>query len=154
MKNARKNRIVVDTNVMISAVFFKGKPYVILDAWRTGKLEIILSQEIIEEYSEVLERLSKKYPSIDTSGILSMFTTGCRMVEPEAIDKQICEDPDDDKFIAAAIGGEIEIVISGDKHLLDVNGYSGIEILRPADFIERYLSEQSNSAELHKDDSE
>ena len=150
MKYARKNRIVVDTNVMISAVFFKGKPDVILDAWRAGKLEIILSQEIIEEYSEVLERLSNKYPAINTSGILSMFTTGCRMVEPEVIDKQICEDPDDDKFIAAAIGGETEIVVSGDKHLLDVDGYSGIEILRPAAFIERYLSEQSNAAELHQ----
>lgn len=147
MKYARKNRIVVDTNVLISAVFFKGKPDVILDAWRTGKLEIILTKEIIEEYSEVLERLSKKYHSIDTSGILSMFTTGCRMVEPEAIDKQICEDPDDDKFIAAAIGGDSGIVITGDKHLLDVNGYSGIEILGPAEYIDKYLSEQSNAAE-------
>lgn len=140
MKYVRKKRIVFDTNVLISAVFFKGKPAVILEAWRTGKLEIILSQEILEEYSKVLERLSERYPSIDTSGILSMFTTGCRMIEPEAIGKQICEDPEDDKFIAAAIGGEAETIISGDKHLLEVKGYSGIEILRPAEFINQYLS--------------
>jgi len=147
VKYARKKRIVVDTNVLISAVFFKGKPDIILGAWRTGKLEIILSEEILNEYSEVLERLSEKYPSIDTSGILSVFTTGCRIVEPEAIGKQICEDPEDDKFLAAAISGEAETIISGDKHLLDVNGYSGIEILRPAEFIDQYLSEQSNAAE-------
>ena len=148
MKYARKKCIVVDTNVLISAVFFKGKPDIILEAWRTGKLEMILSHEILEEYSKVLERLSERYPSIDTSGILSMFTTGCRMIEPaEAIGKQICEDPDDDKFIAAAIGGEAETIISGDKHLLEVKGYSGIEVLRPAEFINQYLSEQSNAVE-------
>ena len=147
MKYARKKRIVVDTNVLISAVFFKGKPDIILGAWRTGKLEIILSEEILNEYSEVLERLSEKYPSVDTSGILSVFTRGCRIVEPEAIGKQICDDPDDDKFLTAAISGEAETIISGDKHLLDVNGYSGIEIIRPAEFIDQYLSEQSNAAE-------
>lgn len=147
MKYAREKRIVVDTNVLISAVFFKGKPDVILEAWRTGKLEMILSHEILEEYSKVLKRLSERYPSIDTSGILSMFTTCCRMIVPEAIGKQICEDPDDDKFIAAAIGGEAETIISGDKHLLEVKGYSGIEVLRPAEFINQYLSEQSNAVE-------
>ena len=47
-------RVVIDTNVLISAIFFKGKPDVILDAWRTGKLEIILSPEILNEYSRVL----------------------------------------------------------------------------------------------------
>ena len=142
MKYARKKRIVVDTNVLISAVFFKGKPGVILEAWRTGSIEILLSEEILKEYSEVLKRLSKKYPSIDTSGIMSVFATGCRIVEPENIGKQICADPEDDKFLAAAISGEAEIIISGDKHLLDVNGYSGLEILRPAEFIDRFLSEQ------------
>ena len=147
MKYARKKRIVVDTNVLISAVFFKGKPDVILEAWRTGKLEILLSEEILKEYAEVLKRLSEKYPSIDTSGILSVFTTGCRLVEPEAIGKQVCEDPDDDKFLAAAIGGEAETIISGDRHLLEVNGYAGIEILSPAEFIDQCLSEQSNASE-------
>lgn len=147
MKYARKKRIVIDTNVLISAVFFKGKPGVILEAWRTGSVEIILSGEILKEYSEVLKRLSEKYPLIETSGILSFFVTGCRIVEPEVIDKQICDDPDDDKFLAAAIGGEAEIVITGDKHLLDVNGYSGLVILRPAEFVEQYLSEQSNAVE-------
>lgn len=145
MKYVRKKRIVVDTNVLISAIFFKGKPDVILEAWRAGSLEIILSEEILHEYSEVLKRLSEKYPSIDVSGILSVFASGCRIVEPEVLGKQICDDSDDDKFLAAAIGGEAETIVSGDKHLLDVNGYSGIEILRPAEFIEKYLSEQSNA---------
>jgi uncharacterized protein len=142
-------RVVIDTNVLISAIFFKGKPDVILDAWRFGKLEIILSAEILNEYSKVLQRLTAKFPSVDTTGILSILTAGCMVLEPGDLEKQICDDPDDDKFLAAAIAGNTETIISGDKHLLDVNGYAGIEILRPAEFIEKYLSEQTNAAEQH-----
>ena len=57
---------------------------------------------------------------------------------PGELGKQVCDDPDDDKFLAVAIAGDAETIISGNKHLLDVNGYAGIEILRPAEFIERY----------------
>jgi putative PIN family toxin of toxin-antitoxin system len=149
LKNDLKRRIVIDTNVLISAVFFKGKPDVILEAWKAGKLDRVLSEEILNEYSKVLDRLAIKFPSVDTSGILSVFTRGCIIVEPGVISNQICEDPDDDKFISAALGGASKAIISGDKHLLDVNGYSGREVLSPAEFIEKYLSEQANAAEQH-----
>lgn len=142
-------RVVIDTNVLISAIFFKGKPDVILEAWRTGKLEIILSAEILYEYSNVLERLSVIFPSVDTSGILSILTAVCRVVEPKVIENQVCDDPDDDKFLAAALGGTSKTIITGDKHLLDADGFAGIEILGPAEFIDRYLTEQSNTAEQH-----
>ncbi|RKZ01447.1 putative toxin-antitoxin system toxin component, PIN family [Candidatus Fermentibacteria bacterium] len=79
--------------------------------------------------------------------ILSILTAGCRIVEPEIIENQICDDPDDDKFIAAALGGKANTIVSGDKHLLDVNGYSGIEIIKPAEFVKQYLSEQLNAVE-------
>ena len=140
-------RVVIDTNVLISAIFFKVKPDIILDTWGNGKLEIILSAEIFTEYSRVLHRLADKYPSIDTSGILYLLAAGSKFVEPADMDKPICEDPDDDEFIAAAIGGTVKTIISGDKHLLDFNGYYGIEILRPSEFIDQYFSEQSNTAE-------
>lgn len=140
-------RIIIDTNVLISAIFFKGKPGVILEAWILGKLEIILSTDILNEYSEVIGRLSAKYPSVETSGIFYILTAGCKIVEPEVIENQVCDDPDDDKFIATALAGNTKIIVSGDKHLLDVNGYSGIEILKPAEFVEQYLSEQSNAVE-------
>jgi len=122
-------RVIIDTNVLISAVFFQGKPAVILEAWITGKIEIVLSTDILNEYSEVIERLSAKFPSVEISGILSILTAGCRIVEPEISEKQVCDDRDDDKFIATALSGKTNIIVSGDKHLLDVNGYSGIHYL-------------------------
>lgn len=142
-------RVVIDTNVMISAIFFKGKPDIVLDAWRDGKLEIVLSVEIFNEYSRVLHRLADKYTTIDTSPILYLLAAGSKFIEPKGIYGPVCEDPDDDKFIAAAIGGAAKTIISGDKHLLDINEYSGIEILGPSEFINQYLGEQSNTVEKH-----
>ena len=57
-------QVVVDTNVLISAVFFGGKPGQILEAWQQKKIELVISTEILAEYVDVLHRLSAKYPKV------------------------------------------------------------------------------------------
>lgn len=52
----------------------------------------------------------------------------------------VCDDPDDDKFLACAIASGTKIIVSGDKHLLRVSGYQGIEVLKPKTFIDVYLT--------------
>jgi predicted nucleic acid-binding protein len=58
-------RIVLDTNVFVSGVFFSGPPYDILNAWRDGRVEIVVSPEILEEYVRVGEELARGFPGID-----------------------------------------------------------------------------------------
>jgi len=58
---------------------------------------------------------------------------------PTVLDRQVCTDPDDDKFLACAVASGASTIVSGDKHLLSVSGYRGIEALRPRAFLERYL---------------
>ena len=135
-------QVVVDTNVLISAIFFGGKPELILEAWRTGKLDLLITEEILSEYVDVLHRISEKYPRVDITKIIPLITKCGILIEPQILNQIICEDPDDDKFIAAALGSLSSIIISGDKHLLDVSGYSGIEMIKPAVFVKKYLSEQ------------
>jgi len=137
-------QVVVDTNVIISAIFFGGKPELILEAWRTGKFDLLITEEILSEYVDVLHRISEKYPRVDITKIIPLITTCGILVEPQILNQIICEDPDDDKFIAAALGSSSSIIITGDKHLLDVSGYSGIEIIKPAVFVKKYLSEPSH----------
>ncbi|MCK4506593.1 MAG: PIN domain-containing protein [Candidatus Aegiribacteria sp.] len=60
-------RIVVDTNVLISAVFFGGKPGFILDAWRDRKLEFIITEETLAEYVAVLHRFGIRYPGVNST---------------------------------------------------------------------------------------
>lgn len=56
------------------------------------------------------------------------------------LEGQVCADPDDDKFLACALASGARIIVSGDKHLVDVSGYRGIEVLRPRAFVDRYLA--------------
>lgn len=133
-------RAVVDTNVLISGIFFAGPPHEILEAWVNETLDFVVTTEILDEYQRVVEELSSQYPAIDAGQILDLLVVNTFICAPVALVEPVCEDPDDDKFIACALGGGANIIISGDKHLLGVSGFQGIEVLRPRDFIDEYLA--------------
>ncbi|MCP4677188.1 MAG: putative toxin-antitoxin system toxin component, PIN family [Deltaproteobacteria bacterium] len=132
-------RIVVDTNVFISGVFFSGPPYKILNAWRDGLVQLIVSEEILNEYREVGDRLQDSYPNVDPNPFLELVVKNAKLVVGAKLDNQICDDPDDDKFFSCAVSGKCRLVVSGDKHLLNASGYRKIEVVKPRDFLERYL---------------
>ncbi len=133
-------RVILDTNVLISGVFFSGPPYQILRAWRDGKLKLVISPEIFEEYERVGEELSKKNPSVDIQSFLNLVTVNAVIVPEQTLPEQVSDDPDDDKFLACALSSKTKKIISGDKHLLKVIGFRGIEVLKPRQFLDRYLS--------------
>ena len=132
-------KTVLDTNVFISGVFFKGPPYQILKAWREGHIRLSIPDEIFEEYQRVGELLSNDYPKVDLGPILELLAINTEFVMPKKLQTPVCEDPDDDKFLACAIAGKSKIIISGDEHLLKVSGYKGIKVLRPRKFVDEYL---------------
>ena len=132
-------RVVIDTNVIISGVFFSGVPYLILEAWRDGRLSIVTSPEILEEYRRVGETLQKGHPGIDIESFLSLVAVQSTIVVTSELPKQVCEDKDDDKFIACALAGGCEIIISGDKLLRKVSEYKGVKVLTPREFLEEVL---------------
>jgi predicted nucleic acid-binding protein len=71
---------------------------------------------------------------------LDVLISTALLVQAPPLPKPVCEDPDDDKFIACALAGDAKAITSGDKHLLSVSGYAGIEILRPKRLKDEYLS--------------
>lgn len=132
-------RVILDTNVFISGIFFSGPPSQILKAWANKKYQWVLSQPILDEYKRVSEELSAKFPPIDISHILDLITIHGLFVDTRDVSIVVCDDPDDDKFIECAVAGNCTIIISGDKHLLNLSEYRGIAILKPRDFVDRYL---------------
>ena len=126
-------KIVLDTNVFISGIFFSGPPSIILQAWRDLKIQIILSEEILEEYQRVAEELTSKYPAVDIDRIIELLTVYGEVFETEGISVAVCEDSDDNKFIECAIASNSKLIVSGDKHLLNITGYQGISVLKPRD---------------------
>ena len=131
--------IVMDTNVLISGIFFSGPPYHILKAWRDGKVRLVISPEILEEYQHVGETFAEQFPGVELDLILDLLTMEAKLVLAPSLPESVCDDPDDDKFLACAVASKSKLIISGDKHLLKVSGYRGIEIIRPREFLEDYL---------------
>lgn len=132
-------QVVMDTNVFVSGVFFSGPPYQILKAWQSGQFELAVSQEILDEYRRVGDILSEEHPGIDLNPILRYVIEHAKVYRPEKLNLPVSADPDDDKFIACALASGSRIIISGDKHLLNVSGYQGIAVLKPRELLDRYL---------------
>ncbi len=132
-------KIVLDTNVFVSAVFFGGPPGEILRAWHEGRVDLVLSLEILTEYQETGEELAADRPEVDLQPILQSVAMRAEIVLPAPLGESVCVDSDDDKFLACAVASGAACIVSGDKHLLAVSGYRGIQILRPREFVDRYL---------------
>lgn len=133
-------KVIVDTNVFVSGVFFSGPPNQILKAWREGEFELVLSPEILEEYRRVANVLAEGFPPIDLQALLALVEREAEFHDALALPKPICDDPDDDKFLACAIASGAKVIVSGDKHLLKVSGFNNIEIIKPRIFVDTYLS--------------
>ena len=132
-------RVVVDTNVLISGIFFGGPPAEILKAWHDSALKFVVSSQILEEYYEVCERLSLRYPDIEITQILALIIQNSQVVKAPPLPKPVSSDPDDDKFLACAIASDTKIVISGDSDLLNVSGYENIRVFTPREFAGEYI---------------
>lgn len=133
-------RIIIDTNVLASGLFFKGIPFKILQGIKLRKYKTIVSQGIIDEYKKTVDKLAERFPNvINANAQLELIVLSSDICQPQELINPVCADPDDDKFIACAIASKTKIIVSGDKHLLDVSGYQGIEVLTPRRFFEKHL---------------
>lgn len=132
-------RIILDTNVLVSGLFFPGIPFKILKEIKLGKYRTAVSQEIVEEYKRTIDKLADRFPQINADPQLELIVLSSDICRPPKLGESVCADPDDDKFIACAVASKAKIIVSGDKHLLDVSGYKDIEVLTPRRFFEKYL---------------
>ena len=131
--------IVLDTNVFISGIFFSGPPYEILKAWKNSRIQIVLTQQILEEYHRVAESLAEQFPDVDIRPIIELLSIHCLFINADNFETSVCDDPNDEKFIECAVAGNIKTIVSGDKHLLNISGYQGIAVLKPREFIDKHL---------------
>lgn len=133
-------RIVVDTNVLISGVFFGGFPRKILSEIVRNKLTACATMEIVDEYEEIVqEMIDRKQGHINRS-ILSPLIRAMEIIEPVTKVK-MSRDPDDDKFLGCAKDAHALYIVSGDKDLLVLERFENIQIVTAKEFCEKYLSE-------------
>jgi putative PIN family toxin of toxin-antitoxin system len=132
-------RIVLDTNVLISAIFFSGPPSRILSAWLEDKFDLAVSTEILEEYRETASRIGEKFPGVDLGPVLDRIALHALLVVPVNLPEDACADRDDIKFLECAVACRADCVVRGDRALLRASGYDGIEVVTPRRFFNQHL---------------
>ena len=131
-------RIVIDTNVLISGVFFGGFPRQILSAVVGHKITACATAEIINEYEEIVqEMISRKQGHINRA-ILSPLIKAMEIIEP-ITHVEICRDTDDNKFLGCAKDSYALYIVSGDKDLLVLEKYENVQIVTAKSFCEQYM---------------
>ena len=131
-------RIVIDTNVLVSGVFFGGFPRKILSSVVGQKITACATAEIINEYEEIVqEMIDRKQGHIDRT-ILAPLIKAMEIIEP-ITRVEICRDPDDNKFLGCAKDSQALYIVSGDKDLLVIEEYENIQIMTAKDFYEKYF---------------
>ena len=144
-------RAVVDTSVFLPGVFFGGPPRDVLAAWQAGQFEVVVSPEILREYVRVGERLSARFPGADFERVLDVIAANATLVSAPALPEPVCEDRDDDKFLACAVAAEAGYVVSSDKALLATSPYRNVRVIRSRDFLDM-LSSPAAPAQDDRDD--
>jgi len=140
MSIGKKNpelRVVLDTNVYISAVLFGRKPEEIRRLSQEGKIGLLVSEAIIAEVAEVLRR-KFGWESWQISQIINEIRETTTLVIPNQTLSVIKKDEGDNRVLECAVEGKAQYIISGDKsHLLPLKEYQGIKILSPDQFLRK-----------------
>lgn len=130
-------RAVLDTNVLISAFVFPGDtPEAVYRLALEGRLEIGTSRPLLAEFGRVLEQKLGWDPDRVEAAVAQMTRVGM-VLEPSEAVQVIAADPADDRVLEAGRAYGADVIVSGDRHLLDLAVWSGIDIVSPADFIAR-----------------
>jgi putative PIN family toxin of toxin-antitoxin system len=123
-------------------VFFSGPPYRILDAWHHGSIEIVVSPAIMEEYTRVGQEIAAKFSGTQLGPALELLAVNADLVEAPDLPGPACRDRDDDKFLACAIVGKCQFIVTGDKDLLDMKAFRGVVLMSPRAFVDRFRKKE------------
>jgi hypothetical protein len=128
-------RIVLDTNVVVSALLWGGTPFRLIQSATDGIVTLYTSPELLAELRGVLGhahlalRLQRQNASVEEA--MTLYGALAINVSPTVLPRVVAADADDDHVVAAAIAAKADLIVSGDRHLLDIGSHRGIRIITP-----------------------
>ena len=133
-------RVVLDANVVISALITpQGAMAQVLDFWKQGVYELVLSPEVLDEiaraarYPRIQERYRLDDAQIDE--FIRLLGEEAMLIEPSLLVQSVVEDPDDNRYVECALSAGADLIVTGDAHLLKLGDYQGIRMTKPGDFL-------------------
>jgi uncharacterized protein len=132
-------RAVIDTNVLIAGLLWRGPPHALLEHVRDGTVSLISSPTLLAELADVLGRakfaaiLTRTNTSRDES--MAEVQRLADVIDPPPLPMPVCRDRDDDQLLALALAANAELIVSGDADLLSLGSFEGIPIVAPAEAV-------------------
>jgi uncharacterized protein len=136
-------RAVIDTNVLLSGLMWRGAPHLLLEQVRNGPLVLISSPALLAELARVIGRT--KFDAIlarastSRAQALAQVRELAEVADAPPLPRPVCRDPDDDAVLALAVATQADLIVSGDDDLLSLVSFEGIAILTPAQALQRVL---------------
>ena len=132
-------RAVIDTNVLISAIFWTGSPKRLLNRVRRGEVTLVTSRVLLDELKEILVRPDKpfKLTEEEADRVVKAMQNVAEVVETQS-QVRVCRDEKDNKVLECAVDGRAEWIITGDAHLLELQSFKNVRIVTVAEFLEDF----------------
>jgi putative PIN family toxin of toxin-antitoxin system len=138
-------RVVLDTNVAVAGLLWRGTPYALLGHAIEGRLQCFASAPLIEELERVLgyDKLAGRLASLNTTiaELVGDYLELVELVVVADIAPAVSADPDDDALLATALSADAQLIITGDAHLLNLKHYQGIAIVTVTEGLHRLLAQ-------------
>ena len=129
-------RGVIDTNVFVSGIFWEGNfCSQLIEKWKSKKFELISSMEIIDELVKTLKDFKIQMSDSMIEDWRNLIIENSIIVESTSKIEVIKDDPDDNKFLEVAVDGKAELIVSQDRHLLNLKEYNEIKIVKPEEAV-------------------
>ncbi len=127
-------KAVLDTNVFVSGIFWKGASNKVIINWKEDKFILVTSSGAVSEIIKVLKDFKIRLSDDTINEWIDLIVINSIIVEPKEKIKAVRDDPKDDIFIETAVAGNVGYIVSQDNHLLKLKEFRGIKIITPEEF--------------------
>ena len=128
-------RVCLDTNILVSGIFWKGLPGKVIELWMGNRFDLVASPLIFDEYQKTVRKIGYKINPAQAETWVQIIAQKALLISLMPMKRCWSRDPDDDKFIHCALAGKADYLISGDKDLIILKGQVPVKIVTARQFL-------------------